>query len=84
MSKAYIHSWKPDVPPNDNRNVYTFCSKAEVAAAWPLREFAEVERMELNRGVTIPYGGLYVCREFHVEERTPEEFVIYCEIPFDL
>jgi hypothetical protein len=82
MQKDYIHWWKRDAVPNDNRSVYHFSELAEEAYPWPTRELAEIECLELNRGVTIPEGGTYVCKNFQVEEDAPDRFVIYCEAPF--
>jgi hypothetical protein len=42
-----------------------------------------MECLELNRGVTIPEGGTYACKNFQVEEDAPHRFVIYCEAPFE-
>ncbi len=81
VRKGYICKWERDVPPNDNRNIYHFCSQPNDAAYWPSRQNAEVECIELNRGVTIPSGGTHVCRNFQVEEFAPDKFLIYCEAP---
>jgi hypothetical protein len=42
-----------------------------------------LECIELNRGVTIPRGGTFICTEFHIEEAAPDRFLIYCEAPFE-
>lgn len=84
MQRGYIRQWEPDAPPNDNRSIYTFCELAKDAAYWPLRELAEAECQFLNRGVTIPPGGIFVCRNFQVEEESEGHFVIFGEAPFDL
>jgi hypothetical protein len=83
MQKGYICSWKQDVAPNDNRNIYSFCQLGENAAYWPTRYVAEAECMNLNRGVTIPPGGIYVINNFQVEEAGPDRFLIFCEAPFE-
>lgn len=83
MEKGYIYKWERDVAPNDDRNIYYFCSQAEGAAFWPSRYNAELECIELNRGVTIPRGGTFICTEFHIEEAAPDRFLIYCEAPFE-
>jgi hypothetical protein len=43
---------------------------------------AEADCLDLNRGVTIPSGGTYICTNFRVEEEAPDKFLIYCETPF--
>jgi len=84
MEKGYIRMAERDAPPNDNRNIYHFCHRAEDAAYWPTREIAEIECMDLNRGVTIPPGGTYLCTNFQVEEETADRFLIYGEAPFEI
>ncbi len=83
MQKGYICDRKQDEPPNDNRNIYSFCQLAKDAAYWPSRYLAEAECMDLNRGVRIPPGGAYVANNFHVEEAEPDRFLIFCEAPFE-
>lgn len=83
MEKGYICTCKQDDPPNDNRNVYTFCSDAEHAMYWKHRVSAEIHCGDLNRGVTIPPGGNYICTNFEVEEVEPGKFLISCKAPFE-
>ncbi len=82
MQKGYICRWEREKPPNDNRNIYHFCLLPKDAAYWPTRGLAEIECLDLNRGVTIPSGGTYVCANFQVEENEADRFLIYCEAPF--
>lgn len=84
MQKGYICRWERDIAPNDNRNIYHFCSLAKDAAYWPTRYLAEVECLDLNRGVTMPPNGTYLCTNFQVEEEATDKFLIYCEAPFDV
>jgi hypothetical protein len=83
MQKGYIRTCKQDDPPNDNRNVYTFCKDAGQAMYWRHRVTANIHCDDLNRGVTIPPGGNYVCTNFQVEEVAPDRFLIFCEAPFE-
>jgi hypothetical protein len=83
MQKGYISKWERDAPPNDNRNIYHFCAKAKDAAYWPSRALAEIACIDLNRGVTIPSGGVYICSNFQVEEESADRFLIHCEAPFE-
>jgi hypothetical protein len=83
MQKGYICTGKQDDPPNDNRNVYTFCPDPEHAMYWKHYVTAKIHCDDLNRGVTIPPGGNYLCHNFAVEEVEADRFLIFCEAPFD-
>jgi hypothetical protein len=81
MQKVYVCKWERDVAPNDDRFIYQFCTEAKDAAYWNSRYLVEVDCLELNRGVTIPSGGTYLCKNFQVEQESPDRFVICCEAP---
>ena len=83
MTKGYIWKAERDAAPNDDRDVYYFCNAAENAGYWSTRDLAETKCRDLNRGVTIPTGGTYVCTDFHIEKQARDKFLIYCEAPFD-
>jgi hypothetical protein len=82
MLKGYICRWEPDPDPTQNRHIYYFCESPKDAFSWDDRYLAEVALMEVNRGVTIPSGGTFVCRDFQIEEDGEGRFVIWCEAPF--
>jgi hypothetical protein len=84
MQKGYISRAERDAPPNDNRNIYHFCQVPEDAMYWESRHEAEIECIDLNRGVTIPPGGTHLCTNFQVEEAAPDRFLICCEAPFEV
>src|SRR5438270_13679980 len=85
ICRGYVSRWQlvteNGKPP---RTDYWFNSKIENAAHWPTRQDAENDCVLFNRGILIPSneGGTHVCKGFKVEERTPVEYVVYCDAPF--
>jgi hypothetical protein len=63
---------------------YWFCSSQKEAMSWGIRELADAELWQFNRGITIneDIGRAYVLRNFEVEERAPGEFVVFADGPF--
>jgi hypothetical protein len=49
--------------------------EAEAAA-----KFFDARKIEIE----LPNGGKHLCTDFQFEERTPGEFVVFCEAPFTL
>jgi hypothetical protein len=64
---------------------YSFDSKPENAMFWETREEAEGACIIFNdRVIMVPSGegGKYRCTDFKVEQRKPNEFIVFCEAPF--
>jgi hypothetical protein len=83
MLKAYVTGWRM----REGAEImdYFFGSKREDAAFWDTREKAEddcVNYDNLPITITSPEGRTHVCGGFTVEERAPNEFVVFCMIPF--
>jgi len=62
---------------------YIFTANSQKGKTWT-RESAQNECTSLNNlGVEFPSAdGLYICRSFQVEERNPDDCVIFCVAPF--
>jgi hypothetical protein len=88
MARAYVSGYKIERPAEENHwrsgEFIGFDSHLEYASHWATREDAESHCNSLNQGIEIPFseGGMYILRNFKVEERTSDEFVIVCEGPF--
>lgn len=85
MLKAYITKWTEEPQERHIRVDVRFDSHQENAAYWPTREEAENECAVFDSlKIVIPSaeGGTHVCKGFKVEERTPDEFILFCEGPF--
>lgn len=82
---ARIEHVRAEPGKHEARIDYWFSSKLEEAVFWDTRLSAERTLDAINRGVDIQAenGGKYHCTDFKVEQRTPKEFVIYCDAPFD-
>jgi hypothetical protein len=83
--KGYICRWERRKEPHSHVMDYWFDHRPEKAAFWRTKEEADADCMIFNReGITIPSseGGSYLCNNFRSEERSPGEFVIFCEAPF--
>jgi len=62
-----------------------FASKKESAGFWTTRQAAKDDAAVLEHhdiAITTAVGERHVCKGYHVEQRAPEEFVIWCEAPF--
>jgi hypothetical protein len=81
--KGYIACWELPKSP-ESKTLYRFNNHLANAASWATREQAEDASAVFNRGIEIPSeeGGVFVCRDFKVEQRTSDEFVVFCEAPF--
>jgi len=86
MTKGYICSWARSKDPARPYNTdFWFSPDIAKAAYWLTRESAEADISIFERhNILIPsaLGGVHRCGGFQVEERAPEEFVIFCEAPF--
>jgi hypothetical protein len=86
MRKAYITDWRDKATTGMKTPVEVFFTfAAEEAHPWPSKEHAQSLCAEFDSyGVKVPWaeGGDYVCKGFQVEERSPRQFLIFCEGPF--
>jgi hypothetical protein len=84
MSKGYISNFKKCETEGKWFEDISFDSDPERAWNWATREGAEIDCMDLNRGVEIPSskGGFFMLSGFKIEERPRGEFLIFCEGPF--
>jgi hypothetical protein len=85
MLKAYITKWTEEPQERHTRFDVRFDSHPQNAAYWKTKEQAENECVIFDRlNIVIPSaeGGTHICNGFRVEERKPEEFVIFYEGPF--
>jgi hypothetical protein len=85
MFKGYISRWESRKAPETHILDYWFTSNPNSAWYWETKEEAESDcRVIFNRGIEIPssLGGTYMCRDFKVDERKTNEFVVFCEAPF--
>ncbi len=86
--KAYVHSAKFRTTPQERhiRDVL-FTTKIEDAMHYDSREEAQsdVQLIFENRIQIDTIGGFkHTLEHFRVEERSPKEFVIWCEGPFTI
>jgi hypothetical protein len=84
MFKLYIQSFLTRKEP-DKSMEYSFCSNATNAHPWATKELAQIDGMHIECSpITIqsPQGTPYVCSNFKIEQRAPNEFVIFYEVPF--
>lgn len=87
MLKGYLSRWKLREKPEEQIMDYWFDSRPEKAACWEKREDAENDCVIFNyHHIVIPSseGGTHVCKDFKVEQRAPNEFVVFCVAPFIL
>jgi hypothetical protein len=85
MLKGYISRWERREEPQSHILDYWFTSNPNSAAYWESKEYAEADcRAFFNDIISIPssLGGTHVCRDFKIEERKPNEFIVFCEAPF--
>jgi hypothetical protein len=86
MLRAYITGWQDRESEGMRTPVeVTFSFKPEEAFSWPSRESAQLACPIFDSYrvvVSWAKGGEYVCKDFRVEERSPREFLIFCDGPF--
>lgn len=84
MAKAYISRWKFREGPEDHITDYWFTSNPESAAFWGTKEGAENDCVIFNRqniSIDSAAGQTHV-GTFEVEQRAPNEYVVFCDAPF--
>ena len=82
--KAYLSKWKRRDKPEENVTDFWFSPRLDSAACWETRIEAENDCVFFNYfHITIrsSEGGMYICKDFTVEERADNEFVVYCIAP---
>jgi len=85
---GYVIGWRERETPEGRTKVDVwFDHRPEKAVCGKTRKQAEDDCALLDcYRVKIPLseGSEHVCGSFKVEERSPEEFVVFCEVPFVL
>jgi hypothetical protein len=87
MLKGYVSRWKAREKPEQHIMDYCFDPRPENAAHWGSREDAEKDCVLFNNHqIVVPssMGGNHTCKDFKVEQRAPNEFVVFCVAPFIL
>lgn len=86
MLKGYVAGWQSHAEPENTNNVEVgFDSDSQKAHQWDALEEADIACHVFERWqIEIPSskGGTHVCRDFRIEERAPNEYVVFCEAPF--
>ena len=86
--KKYLLWMEPSkIPVAGMDTDYRFTSNRDEAAYWPTKALAQASCRDFgNSQITIcsSTGGTYVCGDFKLEERKPDEFVVSGEAPFVL
>jgi hypothetical protein len=85
MFKTYISRWKPREKPEEHKIDYGFCSDPASAAFWGTKEDAQNDGVTFERHRIVVHssqGIPHVCSGFKIEQRAPNEFVIFYEVPF--
>ena len=84
--RAYITDCRDKEPVGRLTPVEVFFSfQTEIARSWRSREQAEYLCSVLDSySVKVDWaeGGKYVCKDFQVEQRASQEFLIFCDGPF--
>jgi hypothetical protein len=87
MTKAYLSKWVPRKNQGvENRSDFAFDQDPEKAAQWQTKEEADIDCLFFN-GMNIKIDspdGIqhHFCRDFAVEERSPDKFVVFCMLPW--
>jgi len=84
MVKGYRRGWEPSKKPYDKTD-FLFTANPDKAYPWSSKEQAESEcGMFDSYRIEIPsaFGGTHICKGFKAEEPKSDEFVIFCEAPF--
>ena len=86
--KWYVSDWKRREKPEDTRCVdYRFSRDPAEAATWQTEESVEADRIFLTNtpiAIDLPDGTRHPCGEFKSEMRSPDDYVLYCELPFPI
>jgi hypothetical protein len=85
MPKAYIHNIIRAGTQESPRNDYVFDSRSEYSWYWKSADEAEILCLELKRGgvkIRSAEGVIEWIYDFTVEETSPGEFSIWCDLPF--
>jgi hypothetical protein len=85
MLKGYVSYEGPPKDPQKYSLDYQFESDPMKAMYWSTKDEAEATCIIYNdRSIVIPSpeGDKYRCTNFRVEQRTPNEFIVFCEAPF--
>ena len=88
MIKGYVIGYSSRKEPDESGIVDVgFDYRPEKGMVVKTRHAAEMECAFLDGlRIAIPsaHGGKHICQGFKLEEREPDEFVIFCEAPFVL
>jgi hypothetical protein len=85
MFKTYISRWAHREKPEEHKIDYGFCSDAVSAAFWETEEDAQNDAVIFERHHIVIHsaqGIPHICSGFKIEQRAPNEFVIFYEVPF--
>ncbi len=85
MLKAYVSYEGPAKDPKERGLEYQFESDPIKAMYWSTKDEAEAACIIYNdKSIVIPSseGGKYRCSDFRVEQRKPDEFIVFCKAPF--
>jgi hypothetical protein len=85
MPKGYVFGKKRREPPQEIGWDIIFDSRPANALYWSTKEEAEAEcrQLDASRIQIIASGGeIHICNNFQVEQRTSDEFIVFCEAPF--
>jgi len=81
MRKAYIFDREPNKT-NPSMVDYIFDSRARYAMSWRTKDDGDIFCDLVNRDGILLQDRHYLLQDFRSEERTPGEFIVYCEGPF--
>jgi hypothetical protein len=84
MFKIYINRFKSRKHPEEGIE-YWFCSDGANAVCWATKEEAESDGMIIENNpfkIHSSQGAPHFCTGFKIEQRAPNEFVIFYEVPF--
>ena len=84
MLKAYIFRTEPNKT-DKSKTDFLFAPDADKAGYYATRQEADVECTVLNRltvEIVSASGERCSCRQFQVEERAADQWIIFCEVPF--
>jgi hypothetical protein len=83
MTKLYVHDAKRSTNPEQPYATdFLIRSDAANAKPWPTIGLAESARIHFGKTGLNIHG--HICRNFQIEERATNEFIIFCEVPDDV